>query len=157
MVELELTKALRVFLEKVVCNFRLQTKAGELEPPKIVNGFLPPKGTNEKDDFPFVIVRPVSGSADRDLEQIKISILIGGYSEEYDEDGHSVNGFEYCLNVISRIKQEIFKLPGLTLAGKYQVNFPFSWSLDEEQPWPYWFAEVETNWTFRSPENEDQF
>lgn len=151
MVELELTKALRVFLEKVVCNFRLQTKAGdELKPPQIVNGFLPPKGTSEEEDFPFVIVRPAASSVDRDCEQIKISLLVGCYSEEYD-------GYEYCLNIISRIKQEIFKLPALTLAGKYQVNFPFSWSLEDKDSWPFWFVEVETNWIFRSPENEDQF
>lgn len=151
MVEIELTKALRAFLEKVVCNFRLQTKGGEeLKPPKIVNGYLPPKRSGADDDFPFIIVRPAASNVEREAEQIKVNLIIGCYSEEYD-------GYEYCLNVLSRIKQELVKLPSETLAEKYQLNFPLSWSLEDEQPWPQWIVELETNWTFRSTQNFDDF
>ena len=101
MVENELTRAIRELVAKAVKNFALPTKPergfaeGELRAPQIVNGYLPPKRQGSKDDFPFVLVRADEGSTDQDSTEVRVSIIVGTYSEEYD-------GHEYCMNVMSR-------------------------------------------------------
>lgn len=148
-----LTKALRELCEQAVAEFRLPTKDGQtLRAPRIVNGFLPPKrsGNGELDDFPFVLVRPEAGTTERGAEEIRVNIIVGCYSEEYD-------GYEYGVNVMERIKEKICTLPAETLAQRYQMRYPLKWNMVPEQPWPQWQIDMETIWVFNSPLNSDEF
>ena len=148
-----LTKALRELCAQAVAEFRLPTKDGKtLRAPRIVNGFLPPKrsGNGELDDFPFVLVRPDAGTGDRESEEVRVNIIVGCYSEEYD-------GFEYGVNVIERIKEKICTLPAETLEKRYQMRYPIKWNMVPEQPWPQWQIDMETIWIFNSPRNTDDF
>lgn len=146
-----LTKALRELCEQAVAEFRLPTKDGKtLRAPQIVNGFLPPKRSTDIDDFPFVLVRPEAGTTERGAEEIRVNIIVGCYSEEYD-------GYEYGVNVIERIKEKICTLPAETLAERYQMRYPLKWNMVPEQPWPQWQIDMETIWFFNSPLNSDEF
>lgn len=146
-----LTKALRELCEQAVKDFRLPTKDGKtLRAPQIVNGFLPPKRSTDIDDFPFVLVRPEQCTTDRESEEVRVNIIVGCYSEEYD-------GFEYGVNVVERIKEKICTLPAETLAQRYQMRYPIKWTMVPEQPWPQWQIDMETIWIFNSPRNTDDF
>lgn len=146
-----LTKALRELCAQAVKDFRLPTKDGKtLRAPQIVNGFLPPKRSTDLDDFPFVLVRPEQCTTDRESEEIRVSIIVGCYSEEYD-------GFEYGVNVVERIKEKICTLPAETLDQRYQMRYPVKWTMVPEQPWPQWQIDMETIWIFNSPRNTDNF
>lgn len=146
-----LTKALRELCEQAVKDFRLPTKDGKtLRAPQIVNGFLPPKRSTDIDDFPFVLVRPEQCTTDRESEEVRVNIIVGCYSEEYD-------GFEYGVNVVERIKEKICTLPAETLAERYQMRYPIKWTMVPEQPWPQWQIDMETIWIFNSPRNTDDF
>ena len=145
-----LTKALRVLCTDAVKDFRLESKDGKLATPQVLNGFLPPKRSTDKEDFPFVIVRPEQGIGERESEEIHVSIIVGCYSEEFD-------GFEYGINVIERIKEKICSLPSETLAERYQMRYPVKWSMPTDQPWPQWQIEMETVWIMNSPQNTDNF
>lgn len=146
-----LTKALRELCKQAVKDFRLPTKDGKtLRAPKIVNGFLPPKRSTDLDDFPFVLVRPEQCTTDRESEEVRVNIIVGCYSEEYD-------GFEYGVNVVERIKEKICTLPAETLAQRYQMRYPIKWTMVPEQPWPQWQIDMETIWIFNSPRNTDDF
>ena len=87
MVENELTRAIRELVAEAVKNFSLPTKPergsaeGDLRAPQVVNGYLPPKRTGQKDDFPFVLVRADEGATDQDSTEVKVSIIVGTYSE----------------------------------------------------------------------------
>lgn len=146
-----LTKALRELCKQAVKDFRLPTKDGKtLRAPQIVNGFLPPKRSSELDDFPFVLVRPEQSTTERQSEEVRVNIIVGCYSEEYD-------GFEYGVNVIERIKEKICTLPAETLEQRYQMRYPIKWNMVPEQPWPQWQIDMETIWIFNSPRNTDDF
>lgn len=145
-----LTKALRKLCMDAVKDFRLNSKDGNLVTPKVLNGFLPPKRSSDKDDFPFVIVRPEQGIGERESEEIRVTIIVGCYSEEFD-------GFEYGINVIERIKEKICTLPAETLDDRYQMRYPIKWNMVPEQPWPQWQIDMETIWIFNSPQNTDNF
>lgn len=146
-----LTKALRELCAQAVKDFRLPTKDGQtLRAPQIVNGFLPPKRSTDLDDFPFVLVRPEQCTTDRESEEVRVNIIVGCYSEEYD-------GFEYGVNVMERIKEKICTLPAETLEQRYQMRYPIKWNMVPEQPWPQWQIDMETIWIFNSPRNTDNF
>ena len=121
MVENKLTRAIRELVAAAVKNFALPTKPergfaeGELRAPQVVNGYLPPKRTGQKDDFPFVLVRADEGATDQDSTEVKVSIIVGTYSEEYD-------GHEYCLNVMARIRTALCSLPGMVGSVRISVS-----------------------------------
>lgn len=146
-----LTKALQELCAQAVKDFRLPTKDGKtLRAPQIVNGFLPPKRSTDLDDFPFVLVRPEQCTTDRESQEIRMNIIVGCYSEEYE-------GFEYGVNVVERIAEKICTLPAETLGQRYQMRYPVKWSMVPEQPWPQWQIDMETIWIFNSPRNTDDF
>lgn len=147
----ELTKSIRELCADAVKNFRLPTEGGnELRAPQIFNGFLPPKRSGSKDDFPFVLVRPISCEMNRGSQEIRVVIFVGCFSEEFD-------GYEYCVNVCERICEKIATLPDETLNKKYQMSYPIRWTEPEEQPYPQWQFEIETTWVYNSPMNHDDF
>lgn len=146
-----LTKALRELCAQAVKDFVLPTKEGQKpRAPRIVNGFLPPKRSMDHEDFPFVLVRPEQCTTERESEEVRVTIIVGCYSEEFD-------GFEYGVNVIERIKEKICTLPAETLAQRYQMRYPIKWTMVPEQPWPQWQIDMETIWIFNSPRNTDNF
>lgn len=155
MVENELTRAIRELVAESVKNFALPTKPergsaeGDLRAPQVVNGYLPPKRQGSKDDFPFVLVRADEGATDQDSTEVKVSIIVGTYSEEYD-------GHEYCLNVMSRIRTALCSLPGMVLANRYRLKHPIKWSTYAEQPYPYWQLDMQTAWDIRTPQPIDK-
>ena len=154
MVENELTRAIRELVAEAVKDFALPTKPergdeeGELRQPQIVNGYLPPKRSGSKDDFPFVLVRAEEGASDAESTEVQVAIIIGAYSEEYD-------GHEYCLNVMSRIRTALCSLPGMTLANRYRLQHPIKWSTYSEQPYPQWQLDMQTTWLIRTPQQID--
>lgn len=146
MIEQLLAQSLREFIREAVEDFRLPVKAQqELRAPQIINGYLPPKQTNTDDDFPFVLVRPDSATSEREMTEVKVSIIIGCYTKEYD-------GHEYCMNVMTRIRNALMSMENGTLDGKYVLNFPINWNIVPEQPWPQWQLDMETSWCFNSPQ-----
>ena len=78
MVETKLVLDLGVFLEEVVKDYRMLTKSGgQVRPPKIIDGYLPPKRSTDDDDFPFVIVRAEEGISQPGSTQVSVSFIIG--------------------------------------------------------------------------------
>lgn len=144
MVENELTKALREFIAAAVENYRLPVKNGEMRAPTVVNGYLPPKRSNVEDDFPFVLVRPESGETSLEETRCTVAIIIGCYTTEFD-------GYEYCVNVMERIKQALCEMPYGTLANKYQLCYPVKWEMPDEQPYPQWQVGMTTDWAYHAP------
>lgn len=144
MVENSLTKALRDYLSACFKDYALPVKGGGTREPKVLNGYLPPKRANAEDDFPFILVRLNSGETDLAASTVSVSIIVGCYSEEYD-------GYEWCVNVMSKIRESLFGLPCGTLADKYQFRPGFTWEIFPEQPWPYWQLDIKTQWLLEPP------
>lgn len=145
MVENHLVEALRAYLAKALEDFRLPAKSGEHRPPQIVEGFLPPKRSSTIDDFPFVIVRPKNGIIQAGETEISVSLIVGCYTEEMD-------GYRHCMNVASRIRNALTMLPNQTLDRRFQLAFPLRWTCHDDQPFPQWQIDMETQWVTRTPE-----
>lgn len=160
MTENGLTQALCDFLAEIFTGnaYAMPTQSGELRAPKIVAGYLPPKrNPGSDDDFPFILVRPDSGQTQMDETTCTVSIIIGAYDDGVIEREAGkkpvieARGYEWCLNVMERIKQKLIEMPNATLANRYQMRFPVRWNLYAEQPYPYWQLDMTTEWAYNSP------
>ena len=146
MIEQELVKSLREFIKDAVKDFRLPVET-EKKPraPKVYDGYLPPKRSENGDDFPLIIVRPESATTEREETEVSVAIIVGCYTEEFD-------GHEYCLNVMTRIRNALTSMENGILAKKYVLKFPITWNIVPEQPWPQWELEIDTKWCFNTPQ-----
>lgn len=147
MIVSNLAKALRDHAADVLKEFRLPAKNGEPRSPNIFNGYLPPKRSGNQDDFPFVTVALDSGEIDHSYSSIKVSFIIGCYTQEFD-------GHEYCLNVFEHLVRSLCALPGGLLDGRYILHLPLKWELLQEQPYPQWQMIIETEWSYEAPHQE---
>lgn len=145
MIEQELVRALQAFLAEALKDFGMPTKDGKLRPPKIIDGYLPPKRSGTDEDFPFVVVRPDSGTTDQNAVNVEVTLIVGAYTEE-------TNGYLYCLNAMTRIRNALLSLRNGCLADRFLLVGEFSWKNLEEQPWPQWNLFITTNWMTNAPQ-----
>lgn len=147
MVENLLVDALVALISEAVEEYRMPVKNGDPRAPKVVNGFLPPKRSLPEDDFPFVVVRAEAGTSDVQETITNVAISIGCYTEEYD-------GHKYCLNVLARIKSALSMLENGILDKKYVLQYPMTWQMVENQPYPEWQLDMVTKWAYNTPQAE---
>lgn len=178
MVELELCRALRAFVEDAVKDLQLpvepfeeildaeeypeedagpEVKPKEPSPteeyalcrtPKVFNGYLPYKDEDVEAygrDFPFIVVRPEEAASTRDSTIVTVSLTFGAYSQRTD-------GYEHCLNMVSRVRNALMSMPFLTLDDRYLLEDGITWRGETDQPKPYWFVVMTTRWIYRSPQ-----
>ena len=145
MVVNDFTDALKGRIAEAVKDLVLPVKNGKPRPPKVVEGYLPPKRSGADDDFPMVLVRPESGETEREENKISAVLIVGCWSEEFD-------GYKHCVNVMERIKSALATMENGTLADKYILQYPIKWKLAEEQPYPLWQLEMELSFAHRAPQ-----
>lgn len=140
-----LCDALRTRIGEATATLRLETENLEVPPraPVIVNGFLPPKRSTQEPENPFIIVRPKDGRIPDDGYNLaKVRIIVGTFSEEYD-------AHEYCIIVFERIMRALREQP--TLDRRYTLEYPLTWDLFDEQPYPFWQLVGTTEWIVPTP------
>ena len=145
MVVNEFTADLIAKVKDAVKDLLLPVQKGEARPPKVVDGYLPPKRSGVDDDFPCVIIRPESGEAEREGAKVSATLIVGCWSEEFD-------GYKHCVNVMERIKNALSTMENGTLANKWILQYPIKWELAPEQPYPFWQLEMELAFTCRAPQ-----
>lgn len=116
---------------------------------RVVNAFLPPKRSDDIPDFPFVLVRPSKGKSTGNDSTCTVKILIGAYSEEYDEGGHI--GYEYAMLLNSAIRRSLFDQP--ILDNVFMFNREYDWQLSDEQPYPEWILEAKAVYSVATQQN----
>lgn len=153
--EVELTHAVMRLVEAAVKDYILPPKQAREDNSglkvEIINAYLPAKRSRSgyDDDDPFVVVKLENSDAEADKTTAEVSLTVGVYSTEFD-------GHEYCLNILSRIRNAICSLPMGTLENKYQLEYPVNITLPpvEGQPYPNWQADMTTRWVYNTPQPE---
>lgn len=129
-------------LKNALKDMLLQTKEGELKPPAIYAGYLPPKQNltrrtddTELEDYPYVIIRYI-GDIDEVFKRniATLRILIGTFSE--DEQ----NGWRDTVSVMIRIKSALKKQQTL---GSANLTGSIGSSMFENQQKPLWKGVME--------------
>lgn len=143
MIEIHLTRAVRRFIEEVCKGYALETEKNGSRPPKVINGYLPPKRSGSPDDVPFILVRAESAKSDEESTVVDVSIVVCAYAGE--EDGE-VFGHDIVLEIISRIRTALMAIPNQILENRYMLNMPIEWDNVAEQPYPHWQMMMTTHW-----------
>ena len=131
----DLVRRLAEHLTTVVAELRLETCDGTAQrPPVLVAGWLPPKRSTDQNDFPFLVVRPATGTDAEDGARVVVKLLFGTFSE-------SVEGWQDLGNVIQRVMTSFDLTRTL---GPFCLEKPLTWTIYDEQPLPQWAAEMTT-------------
>ncbi|AWK52211.1 hypothetical protein DIC82_14930 [Clostridium beijerinckii] len=118
----------------------------ELVNPAVYKGWVPPKNYLEEYgyDVPAIIVILDDSIDDNQSADISIRLKIITYDPgEIKEDGKiipNVLGYVDLLNVITKIRMELSQNP--IILEKVNINKPIKWSMDKEQSYPYWSADL---------------
>lgn len=133
----------------------LATKSGGERAPALVDGWLPPMTSPDVERFPFLIVRPHTGTDSEEGGQqdarAAFDLIIGIYKDADD-------GWMEVLQVIDALRLDLGAKPRIEGTG-FEHTGPLTWELlAPVDPFtstrPQWFGVVTTNWTLPRPRRE---
>lgn len=128
--------------KEVLSIYKLKNTLGEMVSLNVYPQFLPAKKEDDDvDHFPYVIISLQDGEdpSEMDSATCKIIFVIGCY-----DDADNYQGFKDVLNVIDKINEHLMKKR--VFENQYRVVHPISWSINEEDTYPFYFGGLETNW-----------
>lgn len=138
---------LKAFAEEIVRTYVLETnQPGLTKQPKVITGYLPPKKSTPDPDYPFVIVRLSDGTDDQNGSTVGVRILVGTYSEDPQ------NGWRDVANIIWRMRTAL--LTTRVIGGRFRLEYPITFEMPEEQPFPEWVGVMDTVWILPQPVEE---
>lgn len=136
--------AVKLKLKKPPSNNVVVNSKYELVNPSVFKGWVPPKNyTDYGYDIPYINVMEDEGLDDNDESELSIRLKIVTYDPGIVKEDKSLNpnveGYIDLLNIINQIRREISQNP---VINKVNINKPIKWSMDAEQSYPYWSADV---------------
>lgn len=158
-------------LERILQDFRLKDPRGNSSKINIFLQRLPMLEPLEQDDipvealengladqqtamdpYPYIIVRIDDGEIkDEDSAQtVNINLLIGTYEPDYDKQGH-----KDVLNIITKLYDRFARMP--VLNGKYTIQYPVLWALQEEESYPFYFGGMNLTFEIAAVRREDEY
>ena len=146
MTENLLAKALCGHVRKALSCMRLETAAGGERAVEVYEGYLPAKRTDNSDEYPFAIIRPVSGRIEREGTSCSIDIICGCF-------GREETGWQFAMNMMRRIADSLSELHWGILQSRFILDDGMEWEMSQDQAYPAWVAVLHTAWTFRTPED----
>ena len=122
----------------------------ELAPELLENGLV--DDLTAPNTYPYIIVRIVDGEIENadSAQAVNINLLIGVYEPDYDKQGH-----KDILTIIARIYERFAKEP--VLNGRYILQYPVLWSLQEEESHPFYFGGVSLTFEAATVRREDKY
>lgn len=157
--------------EKVLKDFRLKDPQGNSSkiniflqnlpmPEPLMQGDIPVEALENgladqltaPDPYPYIIVRIEDGEIkDEDSAQtVNIYLIIGIYEPDYDKQGH-----KDVLNIIAKLYERFGKNP--VLNGKYTIQYPVSWAIQDEESYPFYFGGMNLAFEMAAMRREDEY
>ena len=127
-------KDLKGYLEEVVKSAQLSTKNNIGRIPKIILGYLDPlEDEEEKEDFPYIILRYIEDGIEEEESTLKLKLIFGVHSLD-------TYGWVDVLHLMELVKLGLLKKQMFSF---YSVMKKIKSSMPEEQPYPYFFGFME--------------
>lgn len=158
-------------LRKILADFRLKNPKGETSSINIFEQLLPmPKPSDrmeiapellenglveeqtDPDPYPYILVRTQDGEIENEdsAQKVNLALLIGIYDPDYSKQGH-----KDILNIIAKIYERFAKMP--VLNGKYIIQYPILWALQDEETYPYYFGGMNLTFEIAAIRREDPY
>lgn len=146
MTENLLAKALCGHVRKALATMRLETAGGGEKEISIFEGYLPAQRTDNSDEYPFAIVRLVSGRIEREGASCAVDIICGCF-------GREETAWQFAVNMMRRIADSLSELHWGILQSRFVLDEGMEWEMAQDQAYPAWVSVLHTTWTFRTPED----
>lgn len=106
----------------------------------------------KEDPYPYIIVRVADGEIEdaASAQRVSTTLLIGVYDDSYEK-----HGSKDVMNIIQKIYTRFAKKP--VLNGKYTIQYPISWTLQDEESYPFYFGGISLEWETAAIRREDKF
>lgn len=119
-------------------------------PPKTVTGVY---DTSALPQSPYVAVRAISGrSTFHDtgpFETCTVELVLSTYDQNPNR-----HGYQDLLNIVDVLQNAFFR--DRVIDEAYSLVAPITWSLLDAVPFPYWQAEVTTQWQLPLPSHIEE-
>lgn len=127
-----------------------QTDWETIQPELLENGLIDQQ--TKPDPYPYIIVRIDDGEIkdENSAQMVSLTLIIGAYEPEYMKQGH-----KDILNVIAKIYERFAKMP--VLNGKYTIQYPILWGLQEEESYPFYFGGMSLTFEIAAVRREDPY
>lgn len=114
---------------------------------------LPIRDEGADDPFPYIIVRLSKGgiATPVDPHKVDLFLLIGVYDNDKRNIGHKT-----VLEIIETIQKHYEKYPTLS-GGAFQFTDPFTWVLQDEPSYPYFYGGCNLAFNLAAPRTESRF
>ncbi len=161
-------------------DYKLENSNHEFVPVKLFESYLPIRSANERrekykendfearreehkkvseteetesydidtEDIPCIIIRPLSGTESVEKANAKVKLIFITYSENSD-------GFKNCLNLMESVRRIL--TTNTLISGEYIYKRTLNWRLFEDQPWPYWYSEMDIDIEYGYYEDNDYY
>ncbi|RXZ84586.1 hypothetical protein EBB07_00790 [Paenibacillaceae bacterium] len=156
-----LLKSLTAFLRQAVDEYTAaQGQGGEFRKPEVFEWNLPFKNARqaEKIDFPYIVARIINGEDQQQkpdsllFSSVKIDLYFGIYQDSVnDQDPEAFvhpDGAYDLLNLMEYVRQALFE--EVIIDNKFTVEYPYSWEIPDEQPYPLWVGLAHTTWSVQT-------
>lgn len=144
MTPLELQKALKKRIEKIVEGFLLYSAKEVQKEIQVFEQHLPVKAKSQSRNpdselYPCIIVYLDEGERNdvNASNQVKVFLVIGVYDDEFDNQG-----YRDAMNVVEKIIQDLERSP--VIENRFEMKHPLKWKYDDDDNGPYHFAWIET-------------
>lgn len=154
MVDAELLDAVVAFLAKQFADYTVQDETGKLWPFTVVDGFIPPKRTDETEDYEkfCILVRYADGEADWVASDGRVNavnrITVAVRTTSFDVKCGPRN----TINTMAMIQRMLYRSP--VLAKKYRATFPLEWKAPAGDTMPFWQGEMTIPFTVPAVQEE---
>jgi len=130
------------FITGLFVDYTVADEKGKEWPLAVVKGFLPPKRTEEIEDFEkyCILVRYADGEADwiavedQSKSINRLLIFVRTWS------GDVQLGPQNTINLMAMIQQRLYATP--IVAKKYRATYPMKWTAPDGQSYPIWQGEM---------------
>ena len=125
--------------------------AQEEAPPELLENGLAEEQT-APDPYPYILVRIADGEIEDEnsAQKVNLTLLMGIYEPDYDKQGH-----KDILNIIAKIYERFAKYP--VLNGKYTIQYPILWTLQDEESYPFYFGGMNLTFEIAAIRREDPY
>lgn len=154
MTPLEMQDELVSELKEMFKDSRLKSPCGDIVPIKVYPQDIPvAESDDDEDPIPYIIVRLSKGTdsgAKDSFNTVSLVIIIGVYDSELDQQG-----YRDAMNIVQRIYERFHINPNLN--GKAVYSGEFSWAMQEDGYYPYFFAACSLNFYIPAIRREDEY
>ncbi|MCM1026093.1 MAG: hypothetical protein NC432_06635 [Roseburia sp.] len=131
---------------------------GPAEPPEgeapeyLEEGLGATDPVKAEDPYPYAIVRIEDGKIEAidGNQAVTVLIILGAYNDDLKNQGH-----KDILNMIQKIYERFAK--NAILAQKYELVHPITWTLQEEESYPYFIGGVALTFNTLEIRREDPY